>query len=85
MNVNRNDNRIKPVSSRYSHLVPYCAHFCANFGGVLRDGRYVNRDATMLNLIVAVMTPVETSEAPKADHEVVFLFNFFDELRGGCR
>jgi hypothetical protein len=25
--------------------------------------------------------PVETPEAPKADHEVVFLFNFFDELR----
>jgi WD40-like Beta Propeller Repeat len=30
---------------------------------------------------VAVMTPAETSEAPKADHEVVFLENFFDELR----
>ncbi len=22
-----------------------------NFGGVLREGRYINRDATMLNLI----------------------------------
>ncbi|MGH9593014.1 MAG: hypothetical protein ACRD5L_07970, partial [Bryobacteraceae bacterium] len=30
---------------------------------------------------VAVLSPVETSEAPKADHEVVFLQNFFDELR----
>ena len=30
---------------------------------------------------VAVTAPVETSEAPKADHEVVFLFNFFDYLR----
>ena len=30
---------------------------------------------------VAVMAPVDTSEAPKADHEVVFLFNFFDYLR----
>jgi serine/threonine-protein kinase len=30
---------------------------------------------------VAVMTPVDTPEAPKASHEVTFLFNFFDELR----
>lgn len=30
---------------------------------------------------VAVLAPANTPEAPKADHEVVFLFNFFDELR----
>ncbi|MBZ5631783.1 MAG: protein kinase [Acidobacteriia bacterium] len=30
---------------------------------------------------VAVIAPVDTPEAPKADHEVVFLENFFDELR----
>jgi serine/threonine-protein kinase len=30
---------------------------------------------------VAVLTPVESGEAPKQDHEVVFLQNFFDELR----
>ncbi|SPE38257.1 hypothetical protein SBA6_850005 [Candidatus Sulfopaludibacter sp. SbA6] len=30
---------------------------------------------------VAVLTPVDTPEAPKQDHEMVFLFNFFDELR----
>jgi serine/threonine protein kinase/Tol biopolymer transport system component len=30
---------------------------------------------------VAVLTPVEPTEAPKPDHEVTFLFNFFDELR----
>jgi serine/threonine-protein kinase len=30
---------------------------------------------------IAVMAPVDTPEAPKVDHEVVFLFNFFDELR----
>ena len=30
---------------------------------------------------VAVLTPVESDEAPKQDHEVVFLENFFDELR----
>jgi hypothetical protein len=30
---------------------------------------------------VAVLTPVESAEAPKQEHEVVFLQNFFDELR----
>jgi len=30
---------------------------------------------------VAVVTPVESTEAPKQEHEVVFLENFFDELR----
>ena len=30
---------------------------------------------------VLVITPVETAGAPKQEHEVVFLFNFFDELR----
>jgi eukaryotic-like serine/threonine-protein kinase len=28
-----------------------------------------------------VLTPVESAEAPKQEHEVVFLINFFDELR----
>src|SRR6476646_8829836 len=35
------------------HVSPTARTFAQNFGGVLRDGRYVNRDATMLNLIVA--------------------------------
>ena len=30
---------------------------------------------------VAVVTPVESADAPKQEHEVVFLQNFFDELR----
>jgi serine/threonine-protein kinase len=30
---------------------------------------------------VAVLMPVETPSAPTVDHEVVFLLNFFDELR----
>jgi hypothetical protein len=30
---------------------------------------------------VAVLTPVESAEAPKQDHEIVMLLNFFDELR----
>jgi Tol biopolymer transport system component len=30
---------------------------------------------------VAVLTPVESADAPKQEHEVVFLLNFFDELR----
>jgi len=35
------------------HLSSTARNFAQNFGGVLREGRYVNRDATMLNLIVA--------------------------------
>ena len=34
------------------HVSPTARGFAQNFGGVLRSGRYVNRDATMLNLIV---------------------------------
>jgi hypothetical protein len=30
---------------------------------------------------VAVLTPVDTPEAPKQQREVVFLENFFDDLR----
>ena len=30
---------------------------------------------------VAVVTPLKTSEAPANEHELTFLFNFFDELR----
>jgi hypothetical protein len=30
---------------------------------------------------LAVVMPVETAETPKAEHEVVFLLNFFDEVR----
>lgn len=35
------------------HVSQTARTFAQNFGGVLREGRYVNRDATMLNLIVA--------------------------------
>lgn len=35
------------------HVSTTAHGFAQNFGGVLRAGRYVNRDATMLNLIVA--------------------------------
>jgi hypothetical protein len=30
---------------------------------------------------VAVVTPVAPADAPKQEHEIVFLQNFFDELR----
>ena len=30
---------------------------------------------------VLVLTPLEFAAAPTPDHEVVFLLNFFDELR----
>jgi hypothetical protein len=32
-------------------------------------------------LWLAVVTSVAATETPKPDHEVTFLFNFFDELR----
>src|SRR5450631_2120027 len=35
------------------HVSPTARTFAQNFGSVLREGRYVNRDATMLDLIVA--------------------------------
>jgi len=35
------------------HVSTTAPRFAQNFGGVLREGRYVNRDATMLNLIVS--------------------------------
>jgi uncharacterized protein (TIGR03435 family) len=35
------------------HVSPTARGFAQNFGGVLREGRYVNRDATMINLITA--------------------------------
>jgi hypothetical protein len=30
---------------------------------------------------VAVVTPVESASAPKQEHEIVMLVNFFDEVR----
>lgn len=35
------------------HVSPTARSFAQNFGGVLREGRYVNRDATMLNLVTS--------------------------------
>src|SRR5215813_3920423 len=35
------------------HVSPTARGFAQNFGGVLRAGKYVNRDATMLELIQA--------------------------------
>src|SRR5215470_6658988 len=35
------------------HISPTARGFAQNFGGVLRAGKYVNRDATMLNLITS--------------------------------
>jgi uncharacterized protein (TIGR03435 family) len=35
------------------HVSTTARGFVQNFGGVLREGRYVNRDATMLSLIAA--------------------------------
>ncbi|HEY6343046.1 MAG TPA: TIGR03435 family protein [Bryobacteraceae bacterium] len=35
------------------HVSPTARGFAQNFGGVLREGHYVNRDATLINLIAA--------------------------------
>jgi hypothetical protein len=42
----------------------------------IRDGDLAPDGKRML-----VLTPVESAQPPKQEHEVVFLFNFFDELR----
>lgn len=41
------------------HVSPTARGFGQNFGGVLREGHYVNRDATMLNLIAAAYSVAE--------------------------
>src|SRR5262245_39552033 len=40
---------------------PTATGFAQNFGGVLRGGKYVNRDATMLNLIGSAYAVSEDS------------------------
>jgi len=45
------------------HVSATARTFAQNFGGVLRDGRYVNRDATMLNLIIAAYGVTEDTIA----------------------
>jgi uncharacterized protein (TIGR03435 family) len=45
------------------HLSTTAHGFAQNFGGVLRNGRYVNRDATMLNLIEAAYDASEDTIA----------------------
>jgi uncharacterized protein (TIGR03435 family) len=49
--------------------------FGQNFGGVLREGRYVNRDATMLNLIEAAYGVTEDGIAGGAAWINSDLFN----------
>jgi uncharacterized protein (TIGR03435 family) len=45
------------------HVSPTARTFAQNFGGVLREGRYFNRDATMLNLIAAAYSVSEDNIA----------------------
>ena len=45
------------------HVSPTAKGFGQNFGGVLREGHYVNRDATMLNLISAAYGVAEDNVA----------------------
>lgn len=43
------------------HVSPTAHTFAQNFGGVLREGKYINRDATMLQLIEAAYSASEDS------------------------
>jgi uncharacterized protein (TIGR03435 family) len=45
------------------HVSATAKGFAQNFGGVLRDGKYVNRDATMLDLIQAAYGVTEDTIA----------------------
>jgi uncharacterized protein (TIGR03435 family) len=45
------------------HVSPTARNFAQNFGGVLREGRYVNRDATMVKLITSAYGVSEDSVA----------------------
>src|SRR5260370_41194577 len=62
------------------HVSPTARTFAQNFGGVLRDGRYVNRDATMLNLIVAAYGVAEGTAAGGPGTVPLCLFRVGAEL-----
>ena len=47
------------------HVSATARTFAQNFGGVLRAGRYVNRDATMRNLIQAAYGVSENMSVDK--------------------
>ena len=57
----------------------------AKLGGtpfqVLNPAQQMDWDLVPDGKRVAVLTPLETPEARTQEHEVVFLENFFDELR----
>ena len=55
--------------------------WAASLGGATEGEGVVWFDLAPDGKRVAVELPVATSEAPKPEHEVTFLFNFFDELR----
>jgi hypothetical protein len=55
--------------------------WAANLGGATEGEGVVWCDLAPDGNRIAVEMPVAPSEAPKPEHEVTFLFNFFDELR----
>ncbi|MEI4884055.1 hypothetical protein, partial [Klebsiella pneumoniae] len=54
--------------------------WATKLGGLASDGRR-RFDAAPDGKRLAVLTPVEPVQAPKVDHDVVFVLNFLDELR----
>jgi Tol biopolymer transport system component len=55
--------------------------WAANLGGATNGDGVLVFDLAPDGKRIAVEMPVATSEAPKPQHEVTFVFNFFDELR----
>jgi hypothetical protein len=54
--------------------------WAAKLGGLASNGTR-RFDVAPDGKRLAVLTPVESVQAPKVDHDVVFVLNFFDELR----
>jgi len=64
-------------STKGDRFVPEKSHMWAKLGGVEPWQWDLSPDGKR----VLVLVPVSTSEAPKPDHEVTFILNFFDYLR----
>src|SRR5215471_13510411 len=65
------------------HVSPTAKGFGQNFGGVLREGHYVNRDATMLQLIGSAYGVSEDSISGGPGWLGLDLFDVFAKVADG--
>jgi uncharacterized protein (TIGR03435 family) len=65
------------------HVSATAHSFAQNFGGVLREGKYVNRDATMLNLIEAAYGVTEDAISGGPGWVNSELFDVIAKVPGG--